>query len=556
MGWNFRTAVAAGLLAAAHVFAAEVPSVEQWRVLEIALAGEKTYPNPYADVTVTATFSGPGGRTIVREAFWCGGNRWKVRFAPVAVGGWQWRTACSDAADGGLHGRSGTLECAAYTGPLPLYRRGFLRVGDNRRHFCHADGTPFFWLGDTHWQMPDTERVDLCNHPEHAGGACPYGGQFQHVAADRAAKGFTVYQTYPHVENAHWWAARYTRIAPERFESVFDAQMNHLAERGFVIALGVGHFASSTRVPAEELRRWARYLVARYGAHPVVWITGQEINAPEERGQNRFAVWLGTAEEIALRDGYGHPHSGHQWVLDVATRPLGGEAWHDWFALQGGHRNSGLTPQERYAGYYRFTPTKPIVETEAMYERISCGPGGVADETDVRRSAWKALLCGCAGYTYGAGGVWALKWDAADTRWKSYNHPIGSWHEGMALPGSTQLQTLKRFFDGQPWTELEPRFGDASWAVWEDPERSVLATVGDALYLAYFYGETSKGTLKRFAPGKTYEARWTDPRTGTAYGEPLPVAPVGGAWQLPDKPDLLDWLLVVSSKRETERTQQ
>jgi hypothetical protein len=517
--------------------------VPQWRFAELDFTAQRAYANPYADVTVTATFTGPQGQTLVREAFWRGGERWTVRFAPVAAGAWRWRTACSSPDDAGLHGREGALTCAAYDGPLPLYRHGFLRASDNRRHFCHADGTPFFWLGDTHWQMPDTERVDACNHPEHGGGACPHGGQFQHLAAARKAKGFTVYQTYPHAENQHWWKARFTQLDPARFEAVFDAQMNHLADQGFVIALGVGHFASSTRIPAAEFRRWARYLAARYGAHPVVWITGQEINAPEDRGQNRLAVWREVAEELALRNGTGQPHAGHQWVLDVATRPLGGEPWHTWFALQGGHRNSGLTPQARYAGYYRFRPAKPVLETEAMYEGIECG--GLVTTGEARRSAWKALLCGCAGYTYGAAGVWALKWDAADTRWKSYNHAISSWHAGMDLPGAEQMRVLQAFFTALPWTELEPRFGDAAWAVWDDPERCALATAGNRLYVAYCYGATAKGALKGLAAEARYEARWFDPRGGTFAGEPMAVYATGGEWAVPEKPDEHDWILVV-----------
>jgi hypothetical protein len=232
--------------AAQAVRGADVP---QWRFTELDFEAQRAYANPYADVTLTATFTGPQGQTVVREAFWRGGSRWTVRFAPTAVGEWRWRTVCSSPDDAGLHGREGTLMCAAYDGPLPIYRRGFLRVSENRRHFCHADGTPFFWLGDTHWQMPDTERVDACNHPEHGGGACPYGGQFQHLAANRKAKGFTVYQTYPHAESPHWWKTRFTQIDPARFDAVFDAQMNHLAEQGYVIALGVGHFASSTVSP-------------------------------------------------------------------------------------------------------------------------------------------------------------------------------------------------------------------------------------------------------------------------------------------------------------------
>ena len=78
-------------------------------------------------------------------------------------------------------------------------------------------------------------------------------------------------------------------------------------------------------------------------------------------GRNRIDVWRAVAEEIQRTDGYGHPHSGHQWVLDVRTRPLGNEPWHDWFALQGGHRNSRLTPQARYAEYFAFQPVKPVL---------------------------------------------------------------------------------------------------------------------------------------------------------------------------------------------------
>jgi len=182
------------------------PSVSLWQVAEIELTSSRTYANPYGEIDVTVTFTGLGGESVTRLAFWDGGSAWKVRFAPTALGTWNWRTECSDRTNEGLHGRSGRLDCVpkqmAETSGVgrakqpPHLRHGFLRVSDNRRHFVHADGTPFFWLGDTHWQMPDTERLDVCNHPEHVGQTCPHGGQFQHLVADRRAKGFTVYHEY------------------------------------------------------------------------------------------------------------------------------------------------------------------------------------------------------------------------------------------------------------------------------------------------------------------------------------------------------------------------
>ncbi len=517
---------------------AKSAEVQCWNVSEVELESTKSYDNPYKDVTITATFSGPRGETLVREAFWHGKNIWKVRFAPTAAGRWTWKTSCSDARNLSLHNREGSIECKEYKGALPIYKHGFIRVGNNKRNFAHADGTPFFWLGDTHWQMPDTERVNECNHPAHNAGKCPFGGQFQHVVADRKTLGFTVYQTYPAAVAAHWWKTRFSQISPDRFRDVFDVQMDHLARQGFVIALGFGHYADSLAVPVDDLRRWARYLVARYGAYPVVWITCQEMTSPQ---QNRMESWQEVAREIALADGYGHPHSAHQWVLDVDVRPLGPEPWHDWFALQGGHRGSGLTPQARYKGYYVFQPTRPIMETEAMYELVDCG--GVNSTDDARMSAWKAMLCGSAGYTYGAAGIWALKWDAKDPAWNTYNHEIDSWHAGMALPGASQMTVLKKFFAAIDWTALAPRFNDPAWAQWRDAERSVLATDGNRLYLAYFYGESSNGTLKQLDPSAVYRARWFDPRKGEYAANPVDIPAGKTEWAVPEKPTPKDWVL-------------
>ncbi len=195
-----------------------------WRRVELELNGEASYACPYRDADVTVTFTGPGGQTIERPAFWDGGTVWRVRFAPTAVGTWRWRSACSNADDTGLHGRSGEILCIPCADDHPIYRHGFLRVSDDGRRFVHSDGEPFFWLGDTHWQMPDTERVDACNHPEHGGGPCSHGGQFQHLVADRKARGFTVYQTYPSATAEHWWTQPYTEIRPDRFREVFDVQ--------------------------------------------------------------------------------------------------------------------------------------------------------------------------------------------------------------------------------------------------------------------------------------------------------------------------------------------
>lgn len=87
--------------------------------------------------------------------------------------------------------------------------------------------------------------------------------------------------------------------------------------------------------------------MARYGAYPIVWITGQEINAPE----TNVEVWKHVPEAIDRWAEYNHPHSGHQWVFRVSQNPLGGEEWPDWFALQRGHGGNPPQAKSYYKGY-------------------------------------------------------------------------------------------------------------------------------------------------------------------------------------------------------------
>jgi hypothetical protein len=93
---------------------------------------------------------------------------------------YRFQTECSDTRNAGLHGVRGEVTITPYTGENPLFRHGPVRVADDLRHFAYADGSPFFWLGDTSW-MGLTKRLTW---PE----------DFQQLTADRRAKGFTVVQ--------------------------------------------------------------------------------------------------------------------------------------------------------------------------------------------------------------------------------------------------------------------------------------------------------------------------------------------------------------------------
>ena len=226
------------------------------------------------DVEIT----GADGATWTVPAFWAGDDRFKVRFAGPVAGRYTLRSRCSDATDAGLHDQVAELTVIAYDGSNELYRHGRIGVTPDKRRFEHADGTPFLWLADTHWQA-FTSRLDW-----------PHG--FATLADDRAAKGFSVVHVvagplsgfdadeswHPHQANeAGWpWEEGWTRINPDFYEAV-DLKIAGYVERGLMPCIvGMwGYYMNLMGI--ERVRRHWRYLVARYGALPVVWCLAGEV---------------------------------------------------------------------------------------------------------------------------------------------------------------------------------------------------------------------------------------------------------------------------------------
>lgn len=416
---------------------------EQWTVAEIALVAQDTYANPFLEVSVSAAFSLPGSNlSLVRPAFWDGGATWRVRFAGVALGTWLYTTA-ANVPDPGLSNRSGQVTVVAYTGTNEIYQRGFLRVERGGRFLQHADGAPFRWLGDTSWFGPDLVHQADCNAPVNCTSAADY------IADDRRAKGYTVAQTYFCGQSGGWWldGKNYSLVNASAFAARVDPYLARYLARGIVPALGVGLHEMSEDMPPGSLARLGAYVAARYGAHHLVWITAQEVDAPNSNS----SVWAGVAQAL-FYGSYGplgfQPLTAHMWIGPNSSAPLapdflwGDKPWHNFYATQGGHGGmTRLRPKAHFQAYrnYRSPLTGgpvPYLEAEAQYENITCGPWSYANAT--RAACWKALLCGSLGYTYGGAALWLYKASLNDSTGEAYN-PGTWWWPNVALPGSSQV---------------------------------------------------------------------------------------------------------------------
>jgi Protein of unknown function (DUF4038)/Domain of unknown function (DUF5060) len=133
-------------------------AVHPWEKQELTFTSARPWANPYTDVTLFVDLTGPNFQKRI-YGFWDGGLSFRVRLLATAPGTWTWRSG-SDPADQGLAGKTGSFVAVDWTEPEKLnnpLRRGFLRATANHHALEHADGTPFFVIGDT-WYATGTNR--------------------------------------------------------------------------------------------------------------------------------------------------------------------------------------------------------------------------------------------------------------------------------------------------------------------------------------------------------------------------------------------------------------
>jgi hypothetical protein len=511
----------------------------------------KQYSDPFNQVDVDAVITLPSGQQERVPGFWAGGSTWRVRYAPPVPGLCHIRSVCSDTKNRDLHDRASILNVEPYAGQNAHYMRGVLKVADDGRHFQHADGTPFFWLGDTWW-------MGLCKRLSWPDG-------FETLSADRLQKGFTIIQIvaglYPDMEPfdarganeaGFPWETDFSRINPTYFDMA-DVRIQYLADHGLAACV-VGFWGYFIpRMGMAKVKQHWRYLIARWGAYPVVWCLAGEGTMPyylsktkEQDAETQKHVLTELARYVRATDPHHHlitihPSNSARLCVDDASVL-------DFDMLQTGHSDRQSVPNtiETVNRSLAASPKMPVLIGEVCYEGIA-----EASRQELQRFMfWSALLGGTAGHTYGANGIWQL-----NTRQQTYGpsphgHAWGgpAWDIAAQLPGSGQLGLAKGLLTRYSWWKLEPR-PDLVEPHWSKGN-----------YWQPFAGQISGEAVLTFSPSgfkpiifshleaATYKAFFFNPSDGTE----LPIGEVtpddSGTWKAPEFPIFRDWVIVLERK--------
>jgi hypothetical protein len=530
----------------------------QWVALEIDFFSKKKYTDCFNEVDLDVVFQHSSGEIIKIPAFWDGGERWKVRFAPTIIGIWEYRTICTDHSNSGLDNRTGKIKVTSYEGSLEIYKRGFIKTIPGKRYFMYNDNSPFFYLGDTHWGMP-RELIDSSTVPG-------YKSHFKYIVDKRLEQGFTVYQSEP-IDAKYDLSDGLTSQDLVGFIDL-DRRFQYIAQKGLVHANAQLFFAGELGVNGRKysidyLEKLCRYWVARYASFPVLWTTAQEVDNDFYHGRMRNGKdlnpyydaegnpWKHVASFIHKYDPYKHPLTAHQEFSSIngdgtvasnsSFKDLQG---HSWFGAQWAPAKESQLDFRIPKDFWYNGQGKPVVNYEGHYDHLW------TKEFGARMQGWTAFLNGMFGHGYGAIDIWLY-----DSTYDMENESVRGnvtitvedkktkWNESVEFQSAYQMGYMRNFFEAFDWWNLVPRFDDENYFI-NDSSFYSISSKGNNLFVVYFYNLNRNTGKLNGLKNKTYTVQWFNPIDGK-FLTSKNVSVTNNSYVIGEKPDNNDWVLLV-----------
>ncbi|MBD3240670.1 MAG: DUF4038 domain-containing protein [Chitinivibrionales bacterium] len=424
-----------------------------------------------------------------------------------------------------------------------------LKVSDNGRLLIYDDGRPFFYLGDTAWEL--FHRLDR--------------EQAERYLRHRAENGYTVIQVVVlaeldglHTPNPYGHTPLHDDDPGKPNEAYF-AHVDWVVDRIEQLGMWVGMLptwgdkwypkigAGPVVFTPENAGTYGRWLGKRYRDKPIIWVLGGDRPVDDDE---QLRIVRAMAE--GLRDGDGgchlctfHPRGGNS-----SARHVHRESWLDFNMLQSGHGAGRDTPTwDMIAADCALDPVKPTLDGEPNYEDHPVNPwptwdpaNGYFRDHDVRKQLYRSVFAGGCGVTYGHHFVWQM-YDKGREPCNNGDE-LFPWHEAIDRPGARQAQHLRALMESRPFTSRIRDNSLVTSPLGEGAEH-IEATRDEHGSYAFVYLPAGGQVSVNMATigGDTASVHWFDPRTGNAAaaGE----QPAQGTQTFEAPADGPDWVLVL-----------
>ncbi|MCG8309571.1 MAG: glycoside hydrolase family 140 protein [Cytophagales bacterium] len=330
-----------------------------------------------------------------------------------------------------------------------------LRISDDQRYIVYSDGRPFFWLGDTAWELfhrTTREEADF-------------------YLKNRAEKGFNVIQAVVlaeldglRVPNSYG-ETPFDGIDPAKINEGYFEHVDYVIDKANELGMYIGllptwgdKFNRSRGIGpvifnSNNAYEYGKFLGKRYKGKNIIWIMGGDRN-PTGEGHMQIVRQMvkGIKDETGRMQLFTyHPQGGSNSAMWFHN-----DEWLDFNMFQSGHGEVNNQNYKITNHIYNLPKTKPVLDGEPCYEDHPVNwkeENGWFDEFDSRRAGWWSMLAGACGHTYGNHNVWQM--------WLTGRNSVLAartlWKASVDYPGAFQAGYMRSFFEALDWQKLVPK---------------------------------------------------------------------------------------------------
>jgi hypothetical protein len=386
-------------------------------------------------------------------------------------------------------------------------------ISANKR-FLLKNGKPFFWLGDTAWEL-----FHRLNREE-----------ADQYLKRRSEQGFTVIQAVvlAEMDGLHtpnpYGEIPFVNDDPAKPNEKYFEHVDYIIDKANSYHLNIGllptwgdkvfkdRWGKGPEIFNEQNAAvYAEWLANRYKNRTnIIWILGGDRNP---RNNSDIAIWraMGNAIKKATNDkaviSY-HP----QPNMSGSAEWFHNEKWLDFNMFQTGHcRDEAM--YNKIQTVYNMQPVKPVMDAEPIYEDhpvcFNVKELGTSNAFDVRKAAYLDLFAGAFGHTYGCHDIWQMY----SPKHEAVNGPHIYWQDALELPGANQMIHVRKLVESYPFLERTPDqslIKENSYA----PAERIQATRGNNYLFVYTAAGKPFTVILEKIKGDKLQSYWFNPRDG------------------------------------------
>jgi hypothetical protein len=352
----------------------------------------------------------------------------------------------------------------------------YISISANGRYFINGNGAPWYWLGDTEWDL--FRQFTTANA--------------QTLCQNRSSKGFSALQVMvfgvagpgsTNVTGQKPFLNDNVATPNNAYFTHIDSIVDVAHQLGLVLVIGIQHQYWGY-ITLSNVRAWARWIGQRYAAKKnIIWSMYPQATSS----------FVSIVRECAagLQEGDTAKH-----LITVHPDPAASSSWintEPWLSFNTIQTfNSDFTNYTAVASDYAKTPVKPVVNGEARYENEAG-----TTPLQVRNGAYWSI---CAGgfYTYGNGGNWMTPTD---------------WRNWIDSPGAGHMKVLSDLMRSLSWWKMVP---DQTVFSTTAGQNTAARSSDSSWILAYLPASASVSVrLDKITAADSAVASWVNPTTGS-----------------------------------------